>query len=202
MPLTVTQSFTQPVNPEGADLFGAVRQLVKCALTEVGIRIAPADELHLSVQVPLVVEQHTFRRMTIASGAADFLVIRFHRARNICVNDKADVLFVDSHAEGVCRQYQPRSPLHEVLLDRSALLAIQVAMVADMIDALGLQPFAEFRQNANQCEIDDPAAGCFRSQPAGEHRLHGLLFLVGVPDFFDSQFKVRAVDPLMKHPHL
>ena len=49
--------------------------------------------------VGITVEQKTVRGQAIASRACDFLIITFDAFRQIKVNDKAHIRFVDAHAE-------------------------------------------------------------------------------------------------------
>ena len=52
------------------------------------------------VRVGIAVEQQAVRRQSIAPGAPDLLIITLDIARQVVVQDKAHVGFVDAHAEG------------------------------------------------------------------------------------------------------
>jgi len=63
-----------------------------------GIVALEEEVVHLAVGEG--VEEEGAGRLTIASGAADLLVVLLDGAREGGVNDGADVGFVDAHAEG------------------------------------------------------------------------------------------------------
>ena len=63
-------------------------------------QLSPTQALQRPRHVRGSIERDAFGRFAIAAGTADFLPIRLDRAGRICVNDKADIRFIDTHAEG------------------------------------------------------------------------------------------------------
>ncbi len=56
------------------------------------------------------VEQHAMRRRPVASGPPGFLQVVFQRTGDVGMDDKTDIGFVDSHAEGVGRGDDRKPP--------------------------------------------------------------------------------------------
>ena len=75
------------------------------------------------------------------------------------MNDKPNIIFVNAHAKGIRRQNQFRTPLHEVILNDLAIVTFQIAVITNVRDTVLSKAFTEFFQRANQCEVDDAAAG-------------------------------------------
>ena len=71
----IAQSFPQPVDPKSSDLLGAVREQMVRALAKFRVRICPANKLHSRIQIPLVVQEHTFGWQPVSTGTANFLII-------------------------------------------------------------------------------------------------------------------------------
>src|SRR5688572_16332566 len=58
-----------------------------------------ADKVVDLGDIRITVEEQAVGRQTVASGAADFLIVTFDALRQIEVNDKTYIGFVDAHAE-------------------------------------------------------------------------------------------------------
>ena len=61
-------------------------------------------------------QQNAVRLCPVPSGAPGLLIVGFDAFRHIVVNDKADVGFVDAHAESVCCHHHGLAVVQEILL--------------------------------------------------------------------------------------
>ena len=190
------QLLAQPVEPEGGRSFVIVGEQVVNAVIKVRVGIAPADEFHLRREVCFVVQQQAIGRETITAGAANLLIPGFHRAGNLGMDDEADVFLVDPHAERRRREHQRTTPLHELVLNAAAIVAVEVAVIADVRNAALSQHLAESFERADQREVHNPAAGGRRVPIM--HRNDLCQFLVVAPDLFDGEPQVWTVDPFVK----
>ena len=93
-------------------------------------RIAAVEEEELDVAVLGQVEEHAARRLAVAAGAAGFLVVGLERARQVVVEDEADVRLVDPQAEGVGGDDRLELAGHEAVLAAFALPRGEAAVVA------------------------------------------------------------------------
>ena len=88
------------------------------------------------------IEQHAVRRLAVAAGAAGLLVVGLERAREVVVDDEAQVGLVDAEAEGVGRDHQLGAAglaAHERVLHARALGRGQPAVIDADVDALVAQ---------------------------------------------------------------
>ena len=158
-------------------------------------RIAPAEEEALDALVLGLVEQHAVGGDAVAAGAAGLLVVALERAREVVVDDEAEVLLVDAEAERVRRDHQARlAVLHERALHALAILRAHPAVVAPALDALRPQEVGERVDGLHRRGVDDAAARLLLDQ-AQQQRL--LLALARRLD--DVVAQVRAVEPDVDH---
>jgi hypothetical protein len=75
------------------------------------------------------------RRKAIASGSADLLVVRLDTGREGCVDDGADVGFVDAHAEGDRGYDDFKFAAEEVALDSLTRARIETGMICSRASA-------------------------------------------------------------------
>ena len=167
-------------------------QLIVDPFVELRVRVAPADEFHLSRQVGFVVQQDAVRWQSIAAGSADFLVPRFHRTGNLGMNHIADVLLINPHSECIRRQHQRTIPPHELVLNSSTVLTLQVTVVTDMGNSQLSQLLAESLQRSNQREVNGPAAGI--GFVTISNRLDLLEFVVIAPNLAHIEHQIGAID--------
>ena len=89
------------------------------------------------------VESHAAAFQAVAAGAACFLIIVFDAFGDIEMDDKADVGFVDTHAEGD-RGYDNVDLFHqEVILRVAARSGVQAGMVGRSFDVVDDQRFCD-----------------------------------------------------------
>ncbi len=79
-------------------------------------------------------EEHAARGSAVAARAAGLLDVRFERARELVMDDKAHVALVDAHAEGNRRHDDTRPPFDEGGLCRLALAALHPGVVVQRAD--------------------------------------------------------------------
>ncbi len=84
------------------------------------------DEEFLNPEIARRVIQNAIGGAAIASGAARFLVIGFHAARQVVMQHEADVGLVDAHAEGVGGHDDRAWLVHEALLAGFALATVSM----------------------------------------------------------------------------
>ena len=133
------------------------------------------DEELLNAEVAGRVIEHAIGAAAVASGTACFLVVGFHAAGQVVVQDEANVGLVDAHAEGVGGDDDRALALHEALL---AALAIGLghAGVVSADDALGqllLKVGGEFFDGLAGGAVDDAGSGRRRRDRCSE----GAIFL-------------------------
>ena len=202
VPATGREPIPQPGQAEGGHRIGLSGEQVVDPLVDSRLRIAPLDELHLGHEVALVVEQEAFGGLLIPSGPTDLLIPRLHRARHFGVDHEPDVVFVDPHPEGIGRQHQSTAARHELRLHPPAGVAVEIAMVGVVNDALLPQQRAEVIERADQREVDDPAAQGSRGKvPADEIEDRRQLVVVA-PDLRHRELQIGPIDALVKHRHL
>ena len=161
-------------------------------------RIAAAEEEALDALVLGLVEQHAVGGHAVAAGAAGLLVVALERAREVVVDDEAQVLLVDAEAERVGRDHQARlAVLHERALHALAILRAHAAVVAPALDALRPQEVGERVDGLHRRGVDDAAARLLLDQ-AQQQRL--LLALARRLD--DVVAQVRAIEPDVDHRRL
>ena len=187
--------FTADTVLNRGDLLRIVDEQIMDSFVEVRIGVRPTDELHLRRKVRLFVEQHTVGWPAVSPRAADLLIPRFHRAGDFGVDDETNVLLVDPHAKRGRRQHERAATLHELVLNASSLLAVEVAVIIHMRHALLAQQFAEAFERADQREVDDPAPRSSRMPFTHGGDLRELL--VVAPDLFNRESQVRPIDPLV-----
>ena len=82
------------------------------------------------------VQQQRVRRIAVAAGAADLLVVRLRAVRHVEVHDEAHVRPVDAHAERDRRHHDHRLARAEPRQRLALLLGFQAGMKCDRRDAL------------------------------------------------------------------
>ena len=80
-------------------------------------------------------QQQTIGRQSVAPRATGLLIVGFDAARQIIVDDEAQIGLVDSHTESIRRNDNRNFTRHECLLNRSALVAGQAGMVEGQLAA-------------------------------------------------------------------
>ena len=95
----------------------------------VAIRICLLDEELLQLAVLGAVEQDAFRALAVAAGAARLLVVLLEAAREVIVDDLADVGEVDAHAECGGGGDDLEAAGGELLVYLLPLIAVQRAVV-------------------------------------------------------------------------
>ena len=105
MPAESLQSIIEPVDPKCLARLVVFDQHVNKSPIEIGVWIGPFDELHLGHQVALVVQPHAAAWLMITPRPANFLIVGFDRARCFCVNQHANIRFVDSHSKRIGCEY-------------------------------------------------------------------------------------------------
>ena len=101
--------------------------LQRCAILEPGL----LDEEGLEVAVRRAVQKRALRRPPVASRPSGLLVVGLQAARQVVVDDAADVGDVHAHAEGRRRDHHHRAPLCEVFLDPAPQRRILLAVIAN-----------------------------------------------------------------------
>ena len=96
----------------------------------VELRIPAAEEEGLGPPFQPLGEEHAARRLAVPPGAPRLLVVRLQRARQVVVDDEADIRLVDPHAEGVGGHDHPQLAGHEAVLGPLALAGAELAVVA------------------------------------------------------------------------
>ena len=76
----------------------------------------PIDEKLLNLPILEAVEKNALARPAIAPRSAGLLVVGFERARQVEMNDKADIGLVDAHAECDRRDRDRARRVHESFL--------------------------------------------------------------------------------------
>ena len=132
--------------------------------------------------VAVVVEDNAVGRETVAPCPAGFLIVVFHAARHIVVNDEPYVGFVDAHAEGICRNNHISLPAQPVALGFFAFFKRHSAVIVRDGEPVHLK-FSRQRFHGAACEAVDNAA--FSSVP-GEESGEGGPFV-----FYLLHFKVE-----------
>ena len=99
------------------------------------VRILAGQEVVLDARVALAVEQQAERFLAVAAGPAGFLRVRFDAARQIVVDDEADVRLVDAEAERIGGDDDPDFFAHEAIVDAIAVGFLQLAVVDVGFDA-------------------------------------------------------------------
>ena len=95
-------------------------QLARDALDVLHLERDDARSEAHRADVVRAVEQHRARRLPIASRPADLLVVGVDRRARLGVEDPADVVLVDAHAERDRRHHDARLAAHERVLRRVA----------------------------------------------------------------------------------
>src|SRR5262249_15766416 len=73
-------------------------ELGKDVFQNVGPWMARIDKEFWNPLVRIVEQQQTARRLAVAAGPADFLIIGFDGIRNVGMNDEPHLAAIDSHA--------------------------------------------------------------------------------------------------------
>src|SRR5882672_6797476 len=83
----------------------------------VGRRMTRIDEEFRNPLIRIIEQQQTTRRLSIAAGAADLLIIRLHGIGDVGMNYKPYLATIDSHPESVGCHDDALRRLHEPFLD-------------------------------------------------------------------------------------
>ena len=117
----------------------------------------PLHELLQLVQVFLGIEHDTDSFLTVASGTSRLLVITFKALRDIIMDHKAHVGFVDSHSEGDRRHDHVQILHQEVVLRLRPRLRVETCMIRCGLDVIGLQDGGQFLHLLARQAVDDTA---------------------------------------------
>ena len=102
------------------------------------------------------VKEDAVGRFAVAPGAACFLIIGFQRVGQTKVDDKADVGFVDAHAEGNGGDDHTHVATHEAILYAGAIR--NTGVVVDGVDAMADEQRGQFLTVAAGAGVDDAVA--------------------------------------------
>ena len=108
------------------------------------------------VDVAITKEQQTIRPFAIAAGAADLLVIALHILRQINMQDKAHIRFIDAHAKGNRRHNHPHIVNHKGALIARARAMIQPSMIRQRLQAVGVDRRGQILDMALGGTVDNP----------------------------------------------
>ena len=97
------------------------------------------DEVLGGLHVPGGVEQDAAGGTAVAPRPARLLVVAFQVLGHVVVDHKADVGFVDAHAEGVGGHHDPGLVVNKALLAPAALAVLHSGVIPGGGDALGQQ---------------------------------------------------------------
>ena len=95
------------------------------------LRVVQLNEVFLDANVREAGEQNTFSRFPVTACASGFLIIRLDGARNIVVDDTADIMPVDAHAERIGGRKHRRLFAHEAFLRAVAVFVRHARVVSD-----------------------------------------------------------------------
>ena len=157
----------------------------------VGRRVLVLDEHFLEEPVARRVEQQAMGGLAVSTGPPGLLVIGFERPRQVEMDHRADVGFVDAHPEGVGRDDDLGLPGHESVLGLGAFVAGEARVVDDHLAAEFLLEVLADRLALRPARgVDDGRAGGL-AQRLGQR---GELVVVA-PGLDDGVAQVGAVEP-------
>ena len=119
---------------------------------------AAANQLVGGAQVARTEVQHALARLTVAPGAAGFLVIGLQRAWQVEVHDPAHIGLVDAHAEGHGGHHDRGGIADEFALVVVALRGVESGVVRQGFDAIGQQARGDVVDALARQAVDDAAA--------------------------------------------
>src|SRR6185503_12417024 len=116
------------------------------------------DERQLRAAILRPVEERCPRRLAVTPGASRLLIVGVERSGHVVVDDEADVLLVDAHAEGVGRHHRLHAAAHEALVILAALAPPEAAVIPRGVDAGGAQ-YGRYRLDLrHRRHVDDAGA--------------------------------------------
>ena len=116
------------------------------------------DEVGLLGGVAAVEEEQAFGGEAVAAGAAGFLVVAFDVAREVVVDDEADVGLVDAHAEGDGGADDADFVAEEEVLVTDAEVGVEAGVVGAGGDAGGVEAVGDGFGGGAGGAVDDAGA--------------------------------------------
>ena len=115
------------------------------------------DEPHVLGCIAGIEQEETLPGQAIASRPAGFLVVAFQVFRHVVMDDKADVGFVDPHAEGNGGAHHPDTVAEILFLIARPLRLFQPGMIGEGRDAIRAEPRREGLRSLAGQAINDAA---------------------------------------------
>ena len=159
------------------------------------------DHLLEQHHIAQAVAQPGLGRLAIATGAAGFLVVAFHRLGQVGMRDKAHVRLVDAHAEGDGGAHHDAVLAQEAALVVGAHLRRQSGVVGQGIEALAAEEFGGLLDLAPRHAVDDAGLATMAMQEisqllAGIVLLHHGVADVGAVEGTDEVARFLQVEAL------
>src|ERR1700740_3293217 len=112
----------------------------------------------LEASIGIVEQENALGSLSVAARTSDFLVVGLDRARQMIVNDKSNVVFVDTHPESVgCYDGLPLSA-HEAFLCTGAFAFIHPGVIGLNHETGHLQLGRDLFDSLASCGVDDARA--------------------------------------------
>ncbi len=140
------------------------------------------DHLLEQHHVAQAVAQPGFGGFAITAGAPGFLVVAFHRLRQVGMRHEAHVRLVDAHAEGDGGAHHDAILAQETALVVSAHFRRQAGMVGQGVEALAAQEFGSLLDLAPRHAVDDAGLATMATQEVGQLLAGVVLLHHGVAD--------------------
>ncbi|MFM1944563.1 MAG: hypothetical protein RI897_3545 [Verrucomicrobiota bacterium] len=141
----------------------------------------------------VIEEEDTVGGLAVASGASGFLEIIFEGARGIGMDDEADVVFIDSHTEGIGGTDDLGMAVEEAVLGFLFFGGCEAGVEVGGDPAFGAEVIGgEFCIFAGGAE-DDGAAGLVGGEAFGEEEV-GAFHFSRARDGLDFEAEVSAFD--------
>ena len=149
----------------------------------------------MQLLVVLAIDQRAPCRLTVPAGAAELLIERLDRAREVGMNHEADVGLVDPQSEGIGRHHDRDLSAHEPVLAGGPIGGLHPAMVGGHLEASGAQARGQVVECPDRRHVDDSAA-LGPPQEIG-HLLLPLLLVIGGGH---REMEVGPIEPGMDDP--
>src|SRR5579884_2870640 len=118
-------------------------------------RVFPGQKVALNPAILEPVQQRTAGAFSVPASAADLLIIAFERIREIEVDDKTDVGFINSKAERFGRDNDVEGSIHELLLSGLTFTQLHFSVIARRIDVFGAEPIVQLICGSHCSNVDD-----------------------------------------------
>src|SRR2546423_3254812 len=74
-------------------------------------------------------EEQYFRLLSVAAGSSRFLIVRLESSGHRMMDDEADVRFVDSHSECICRYDRADCAVHKGVLNLLSPIRLESGVI-------------------------------------------------------------------------